>query len=88
MYGIDSSNIWHIVIGLLVLGYGILSFLVPIYIFQIRDNAQRNRLLTASVLDVNLRIEQELKDLNRNIIMLVLNKPVVRKRRPPDKLEA
>jgi len=88
MYGIDSSNIWHIVIGLLVLGYGILSFLVPTYIFQIRDNAQRNRLLTASVLDVNLRIEQELKDLNRNIIMLVLNKPVVRKRRPPDKLEA
>ena len=88
MYGIDSSNIWHIFIGLLVLGYGILSFLVPIYIFQIRDNAQRNRLLTASVLDVNLRIEQELKDLNRNIIMLVLNKPVVRKRRPPDKLEA
>lgn len=71
MFGIDNTDFWPVFIGFVGLAYILLVFLIPVFIFQIRDAVKKIRAQGGQALDAERRINEELRDINSNICRLV-----------------
>jgi len=50
MFGLDLKTLGIAVLAFLALMYSLLSFLIPIFIFQIRDNTRETKRLMEEIL--------------------------------------